>query len=115
MIQKHQPVHPHKTLGNRYLRYSLDFDGSQAGEISDPPVWWNNNSNDHCIAMNVSHKEGECHQTDWSEDQLVDNLVACMICRVVDETLGFSEADEQALELQQESLSPPRQSVSQVL
>ena len=92
VIQTRQPVHPHKTLGTRYLRYSLDLYESQEGGISDPPVWWNNNSNGPGIAMNASHTEGESDHWDWLGDPLVDNLVACMICRVVDETLGFSEA-----------------------
>ena len=102
--QTHQPVLLHKTLDSRYPRYSPDLDGSQGGGISDHPRLWNNNSNDHYIAMSAFHTEGESDHSDLSEDQLVENLVACMICRVVDETLGFSGSAESALGL---PLAPP--------
>ena len=92
VFQTRQPVHPHKVLDTRYPRCSPDLYESQEGGISGPPVLWNNNSNGHCIAMNASRTEEESDHSDWSGDPLVDNLVACMICRVVDETLGFSEA-----------------------
>ena len=85
---------PHKTLGTRYPRCSPDLYRSQEGGISDPLGLLNNNSNGHYIAMNVYRTEGESDHWDLSEDPLVDNLVACMICKVVDETLGFSEAGE---------------------
>lgn len=98
VTQTHQPVLPHKTLGTRYPRCSPDLDGSQGEGISDHLKLWNNNSNDHYIAMNAFHTEEESDHSDLSGDPLVENLVACMICRVVDETLGFSGAVESVLE-----------------
>jgi len=50
--------------------------------------------------MNAFHTEEGSDHSDLSEDPLVGNLVACMIYRVVDETLGFSGVVESALEPQ---------------
>tara|TARA_B110000858_G_scaffold193624_1_gene246533 strand:+ start:621 stop:842 length:222 start_codon:yes stop_codon:yes gene_type:complete len=46
--------------------------------------------------MSVCRIEGESDHSDLTEDPLAESLVACMICRVADETLGFSEAVESA-------------------
>ena len=104
-VQTHQPVLPHKTLDTRYPRYSPDLDGSQAREISDHPRLLSNNSSDPDIAMNAFRTEEGSDHSDWSGDPPVENLVACMICRVVDETLGFSEAVGSTLESPR---APPR-------
>ena len=109
-VQRRQPVLPHKTLDIRYPRYSPDLDGSQGGGISDPPVLLNNNSSDPDTAMSACRTGGGSDHFDWSRDPPVENLVACMICMVVDETLGFSEADGSTLEPPQVSQqAPPRE------
>ena len=106
VTQTHQHVLPHKTLGTRYPRCSPDLDGSQGEGISDHLRLLNNNSNGHYIAMSVCRTEEESDHWDSSGDPLVENLVACMICRVVDETLGFSGAVESARE---PPPAPPRE------
>lgn len=113
--QTRQPVLPHKTLGIRYPRYSPGLDGSQAVEKSVPPMLLNNNSSGHYTAMSASHTEEVSDRSSLSGDPLVDNWVACMICTVVLETLGFVEADELVLELPQgPQREPPQGPLSQV-
>ena len=107
--QKHQPVLPHKTPDNRYPRCSPDLDGSQEGGIFVPRRLLNSSSNGPGTAMSASHTEEVSAHPNLSGDPLVDNWVACMICMVVDETLGFAEADELVLGPQQGPPPEPQQ------
>jgi len=59
--------------------------------------------------MSVFRTEEGSDHWDLSEDPLVENLVACMICKVVGETLGLSGADELEPEPPQEPLQEPPQ------